>query len=152
MGKVVHGKEEHSKNIPLIILDHGVSYVATATVADLEDYAMKLEKAMRVKDGMAYIHLYSPCPTGWRSPLDSAIEISRLAVETNFFPLWEAEHGKIRVTKEIANPKPVSELIGLMGRFSHLTEGDVENLQQLVDSKFAHIKGLASLADHDMQE
>jgi len=152
VGEMVHGKGENSKNMPLIMLDHGVSYVATATVAYLEDYAKKLQKAMAVKDGMSYIHLYSPCPTGWRSSLDSAIEISRIAVETNFFPLWEAEHGNIHITKEITKPKPISQLVALTGRFSHVNEGDIDHLQKLVDSNIARIKGLASLVNLSAQE
>jgi len=101
---------------------------------------------------MSYIHLYSPCPTGWRSSLDSAIEIARIAVETNFFPLWEAEHGNIHITKEITKPKPISQLLALTGRFSHINEGDIDHLQKLVDSNIARIKGLASLANLSTQE
>jgi len=70
-------------------------------------YLKKLKKAMSVKDGVAYIHLFSPCPTGWRFPPEKTIEVSRFAVETNFFPLWEYERRKFRFTRSIENPKPV---------------------------------------------
>lgn len=144
VGQTRHGKEELSKYLPLIMAFHGVPYVATATIAHLEDYFQKVEKAMKVKDGMAYIHLFSPCMIGWRAPMDSAIEICRLAVETNYFPLWEAERGKFRLTKEVNNPKPVGDFTSLMGRFSHLKREEVELLQEAVNARFHLIKTLAS--------
>jgi pyruvate/2-oxoacid:ferredoxin oxidoreductase beta subunit len=123
---------------------HGVSYVATASIAYLEDYAQKLTKAMKVKDGLAYIHLYSPCPTGWRSSPESAVSLCRLAVETNYFPLWEAEHREIRLTQEIAHPKPISEFTKLIGKFSHLSEEELAQFQKLVDCEFMLIKNLVT--------
>jgi len=149
VGKIAHGKEQPSKNIPLIMVYHGVPYVATASVAYLEDYAQKLAKAMQIKNGMAYIHLYSPCPTGWRTPSEIAVDICRVAVETNYFPLWEAENGKIHITQEVTNPRPISEFTKLVGKFSHLNEEELEQFQQLVNANFTTIKNLAWLADHD---
>lgn len=143
VGEMAHGKEQPSKNIPLLMALHNASYVATATIAFLEDYIQKLAKAMQVKDGMAYIHLYSPCPTGWRASPESTVQVSRLAVETNYFPLWEAEYGKIRITHKVSNPKPILELTKLMRKFSHLTEEELAELQQVTNNSFATIKNLA---------
>lgn len=144
IGKVSRGKETPAKYMPLIMLMHGVSYVATATPAYLEDYILKLEKAKEaVKHGMAYIHLHNPCPIGWRAPVDSGFELSRLAVETNYFPLWEAEEGRLHFTHGVKKPKPVRELTKLQRRFSHLTEEELEQLQRAVDERFALIKKLA---------
>jgi len=145
VGERGRGKEEEGKYMPLIMLMHGISYVATATVAYLEDYILKLEKAREaVKHGMAYIHLYTPCPTGWRAPADSGIELSRLAVETNYFPLWEAEEGRLRFTHRVERPKPLREFIQRMGRFSHLTDEELEQLQQVVNRRLALLEKLAS--------
>jgi len=145
VGKRSRGKSNEGKYMPLIMLMHGVSYVATATVAYLEDYVLKLEKAKEaVKHGMAYIHMYTPCPTGWRAPVDSGLELGRLAVETNYFPLWEAEAGKLCFTRRVKQPKPVKEFIRLQGRFAHLTKEELEQLQQIVNKRFALIERLAS--------
>ena len=65
VGDARQGKEQPSKYLPMIMLTHGVPYVATCTMAYPEDYARKLTKAMQVKDGLSYIHIFSPCPTGW---------------------------------------------------------------------------------------
>ena len=146
VGEEFHGKSQVSKDIPMIMLAHNIPYVATATIAYLEDFAQKLTKAMRVKDGMSYIHLLSPCPTGWRAAPDMSIELSRLAVETNYFPLWEAESGQLRLTAEIPSPKPVKEYLKTMGRFAHLTEDDFSKIQELVDSKLDKIRHLALMS------
>jgi pyruvate/2-oxoacid:ferredoxin oxidoreductase beta subunit len=140
------GKLQQAKNIPLIMLMHHVPYVATATVAYLEDFIHKLEKA-RSTDGFSYIHLLAPCPTGWRAPTDTGITLSRLAVQTNYFPLWEAENGKLRLTCEIEHPRPIKEFTGLMGRFSHLSEEDLEEFQQAVDERYTELKKLSLSPD-----
>ena len=143
VGEWYHGKPQRSKDVPLIMVSHRIPYVATANIAYLEDYARKLTKAMNVKDGMAYIHLLSPCPLGWGAPLDSGIDISRAAVETNYFPLWEYENGKLHLTQEISAPRPVQEFTKLMRRFSHLTEEELGQFQEFVNDKLARIKALA---------
>lgn len=144
VGRRRWGKEQLPKNVPLLMAFHsGVAYAATATVGHLEDFAAKFSRALEVKDGMSYIHLLSPCPTGWRAETDSAIDISRIAVETNYFPLWECVRGKFRLTWEPKDPKPVRRFTELTNRFSHLKEDDLRELQEAVNSRFALIKKLA---------
>jgi phenylglyoxylate dehydrogenase beta subunit len=139
-----HGKAAQGKYMPLIMLMHSIPYVATATVGFMEDYVQKLEKAKEAaKRGTAYIHLCTPCPTGWRAPVDLGIELSRLAVETNHFPLWEAEDGQVRFTHRVEKPKPIREFYKMMGRFSHLKEDDFEDIQQGVDRRMTLIERLA---------
>ncbi len=145
VGVAKKGKETPPKNLPLIMDDHDIPYVATATVGYPEDYIKKLNKAMAVKDGLSYIHLFSPCPTGWRATTDSGIDICRLAVETNFFPLWEFERGTYRFTHTVEKPKSIVEYFKLMKKFDHLDEGDVEEIQQLVNRRFGTVKALTEM-------
>jgi len=70
-----------------------------------------------------------------------------LAVETNHFPLWEAENGRFRFTYQADNPKPLQEFTKLMGRFSHLKEEDLAELQQLVNERFNLIKSLCEIGN-----
>jgi pyruvate/2-oxoacid:ferredoxin oxidoreductase beta subunit len=142
VGKEGKGKGRQGKYMPLIMASHGIPYVATASVAYLEDYARKLKKAMAVKDGLSYIHLLTPCPTGWRSPTDSGIELSRMAVETNYFPLWEAENGEYRFTYKPKKIRPVQEFTKMMGRFSHLTDVELQEFQRQVDKRMAFLSYL----------
>lgn len=142
-GVAREGKETSAKDLALIMAMHRVSYVATATLSHLEDFAKKLLKAKEKKnEGFVYIHVFSPCPPGWRIEDDSAIQVCRMAVRTNYFPLWEAENGKFRFTHKTDNPKPIQEFTRLMGRFSHLKEEDLAKLQQLVNERFDLIKSL----------
>lgn len=151
VGKTLRGKEENSKYLPLIMAFHGIPYAATATVAYLEDYAKKLTKAMNTKDGMSYIHLLTPCPPGWRAAQDRGIDISRLAVETNYFPLWECENGRFRLTQHIKKPEPIEEYTKLIGKFSHLTKDELKEFQESVDARNEQVEALCSLGYSPIQ-
>ena len=50
----------------LIAVAHGILYVATATVAELEDLEAKVERALELH-GARYLHVLVPCPLGWGS-------------------------------------------------------------------------------------
>jgi len=146
VGVAGQGKPTGAKNIPLIMAMHGANYVATATLSHLEDFAKKLKKAKEKKDeGFAYIHVFSPCVMGWRVDTDSSIEVCRMAVRTNYFPLWEQENGKFRLTHEPHNPKPVQDLTKIVRKFSHLKEAELAALQQSVDDRFKLIKALCDM-------
>ena len=145
MGKVGRGKPTASKNMPMIMLMHKPKYMATATLSHLEDFAKKLQKAKEAaKEGFVYLHVFSPCPVGWRIDSNMAIEVCRTAVRTNYFPLWEAEDGKPRFTVEVAAPKPVTDLTKLMRKFSHLKEDGLAELQKQVDERYALLKTLVN--------
>jgi len=149
VGKMVQGKTEHKKDFPKIMVAHNIPYVATATVAFWRDYMEKVAKA-RDMDGFRYIHVLAPCPTGWRSATGDTVKLSKLAVETGLWILYECENGQFRFTgpsKLIAEGKkartPVKEYLTLQGRFRHLTESAIQKIQERIDynwqqySKFA---------------
>jgi pyruvate/2-oxoacid:ferredoxin oxidoreductase beta subunit len=140
VGRTGKGKTREGKNLPLIMVMHGAPYVATASPAFLEDYAQKLKKAMKVKDGVAYIHLLSPCPTGWHFPSEKTIAVSRLAVETNFFPLWEYERGRFRFTHTVEPTKPVEEYTRSVGKYSHLDKKQMKKIQRIAEDRIALLK------------
>jgi pyruvate/2-oxoacid:ferredoxin oxidoreductase beta subunit len=143
VGKVGRGKPTSSKNMTMVMLMHKPKYMATATLSHLEDFAKKLQKAKEMaKEGFVYLHVFSPCPVGWRIDSNMAIEVCRTAVRTNYFPLWEAEDGKPRFTVETASPKPVTEFTKLMRKFSHLKEDGIAELQKQVDERYALLKTL----------
>jgi phenylglyoxylate dehydrogenase beta subunit len=133
VGANLRGKTRDAKYLPVIMLMHNCEYVATASTAFMEDYYAKLDKAMQAsKKGMAYIHVFSPCPTGWRFPPNQLIEIGRKAVEANLVPLWEysLEKGELDFTHPIDNPLPVKEYLSLIGKYSHLNENEIEHIQK----------------------
>jgi phenylglyoxylate dehydrogenase beta subunit len=145
VGTKGRGKRGNAKNVPLLMAFHNIHYVATATMAYPEDYMRKLHKAQAAaKEGMAYIHILSPCPTGWKSKPEDTVEVTRAAVETNYFPLWEAEKGVIRFTHTVTNPTPIEHFTKYMERFSHFTEEEIAQLQKHVDGSFEQIRRVAS--------
>lgn len=140
------GKKQHKKDFPMIMAMHNLSYMATCSPAFIPDMVKKVETAMeRQEQGLAYLHVYNPCLTGWGIRPEESIEVSRLSVETNFFPLYEVIDGKFVINKEYKNPKPVKDFIKKIKKFSHLNEEEIQEIQELVDEKWKRLKQLASL-------
>jgi len=145
VGPVLKGKTREAKYLPLIMVMHNCEYVATASTAFMEDYYAKLDKAVEAaKRGMAYIHVFSPCPTGWRYPTGKLIEVGRKAVQTNIVPLWEYEYreGHIRFTHPVENPLPVQAYLSLIGKYRHLDEKQISTIQEQRDKKIERLKNL----------
>lgn len=140
------GKRQHKKDFPMIMAMHDIPYMATCSPAFIPDMVAKLEKAMEASErGLAYLHVYNPCLTGWGIQPDKSIEVARLAVETNFFPLYEVIDGKFVLTQEYKNPKPVTEYIKHMKKFKHLNKEEISEIQEMIDEKYERLKKLATL-------
>ena len=145
-GTVHRGKNLRRMNLGLKMAMNKIPYTATATLSDLEDLAKKLLKAKKAKErGFCFLHVFAPCPTGWGANPADTIELCRQAVKTNYFPLWEAENGKIRMTKTVKKPKPVSDYTKMMKKFNHMTEEDIAILQEDVEYECCLLGGLSVL-------
>jgi pyruvate/2-oxoacid:ferredoxin oxidoreductase beta subunit len=145
-GTVHRGKNLRRMNLGLKMAMNKIPYTATATLSDLDDLAKKLLKAKEAKErGFCFLHVFAPCPTGWGADPADTIEICRQAVKTNYFPLWEAENGRIRMTKTVKKPKPVNTYTKLMKKFNHMTEADHVILQDDVDYEYCLLGGLSVL-------
>ena len=139
----------HRKDMVKIIANHGIVYTATASVAYPIDYMRKIEKAISI-DGPTYIHLHSPCLVGWNLQENMGVTVARTAVETCMFPLYEVEDGThYKITKPVANKKPIEEYLKLQGRFKHLfTEENKEYITQIqsdVDAGWEFLQKLANI-------
>ena len=139
------GKRENSKDMPLIMAMHDIPYMATASTAFIPDLVRKLERAMEVMDGLAYLHISIPCPTGWGFKPEETIEISRLAVKTRFFPLYESRYREVTITHKIMNPVPVSEYLSRIKKFEHMTPEQVEEMQAIVDRRYKFLEAVAGI-------
>jgi pyruvate ferredoxin oxidoreductase beta subunit len=113
------GNKTRKKNMPLIAADHGIPYVATATVDDFRDLQRKVKTALSI-EGPKYIHILAPCPLGWGHHGELTVQICRLAKDTGLFPIYEIIDGKMTNAKKIPVKVPVEEYLKLQGRFSHL--------------------------------
>jgi len=137
-------KEEPKKDIMAIMAAHKIPYAATATVAYPEDMIRKFKKAREIR-GLRFFHILAPCPVGWRVPPEYTIQLSRLAVQTRYFPLYEVENGeKWHLTMKVPKPKPVAEFLKLQGRFRHLTDEQVAEIQAEVDRRWEELMSKVS--------
>jgi len=129
------------KDVPRIAMAHEIPYVATATVADLRDLEAKVERAMGMH-GARYLHVMVPCPLGWGSASSDTVKLARLATESGFFPVFEAERGEVTAVRKIRHQVPVEEYLTLQGRYAHLfrprrRDDVIDRLQAIADRNIA---------------
>jgi phenylglyoxylate dehydrogenase beta subunit len=148
VGPALQGKPREAKYMPLIMLMHSCEYVATASMAYPIDFHEKIEKAYQAsKRGFAYVHVFSPCTTGWRFPGDMNIAVQRKAVETNYFPLWEYERSKDKLvfTYPVDEPKPLESYLSVIGKFRHLSKDQINQLREQAIKRMSVLQRIAEL-------
>ncbi|MGI6603692.1 MAG: pyruvate ferredoxin oxidoreductase [Firmicutes bacterium] len=138
-GSVIPGKIQWRKDLTAIMAAHNVPYVAQVAPSHFNDLITKVQKAIAV-DGPAFINAMAPCPRGWRYDTREGIEMTRLAVETCYWPLYEVEDGQWKLTYKPREKKPLTEWIKKQGRFRHLFTDEnkelLEQFQQRVDEEW----------------
>jgi len=138
-GTVKQGKEQNRKDLTKILVAHNIPYVAQTTPFHWKDLAMKVEKALAC-DGPAFLNILMPCTVGWHFDPAIGIELSKEAVETNFWPLFEVENGVYKINQKPKERKPIVDWMKKQGRFKHLfkpgNEHILETSQQYVDSEW----------------
>ena len=145
------GKKERQKNMGEIVMAHEISYAATASIAYIEDLYQKAKKARSI-EGPKYLEILTPCPPGWRFDMSRTVEVSRLAVETGFWLLYEFEDSSLTFnppTRQIIEgdrePKPVEDWLRLQGRFRNLTDSDVDKIKEGLQERWAFYRKKAEL-------
>ncbi len=128
-GVVIPGKVQYRKPLTDIIAAHRIPYVAQAAPSRWRDLMQKARKASAV-DGPSFLNVLASCNRGWRHATDTAIEITKLAVETCYWPLFEVEYGVWKLNYKPREKKPVEEWLKTQGRFRHLFQ-----------PKFRHVIG-----------
>lgn len=153
VGKLQPGKTDRRKDLTKIMIAHGIPYVAQVAPSHWNDLYKKSEKAFAV-EGPAFINALAPCPRGWRYESKDTIEMCRLAVDTCFWPLYEAVDGKITVTYKPRNKKPVVDFLKAQGRFRHLfrpeNEHILEDIQSEVDRQWEELLALEQMASEEV--
>ena len=141
VGSASYGKQQNRKDLTKVVAAHNIPYAAQVSPAHWNDLYQKAEKAFAA-DGSAFINALAPCPRGWRYDAKDTIELCRLAVDTCFWPLYEVENGKTRVTYKPREKKPVAEFLKVQGRFRHLFQGNedvLEDIQKEVDKRWEYL-------------
>jgi len=129
------GKSTRKKDIMAILAAHRVPYAATASPASPDDLASKVTKARRLR-GTRFLNVTCPCVPGWGIGDDASLRIGRLGIESKAVPLFEVEDGvRYRITHR---PRgiPVADYLRAQGRFAHLDERGVAEIQAEVDRRF----------------
>ncbi len=145
------GKEMTQKNVPLLMLEHRPPYVATASLAYPMDLYRKVEKAKTVK-GFRYLEIHMPCCTSWKFPPAETIKVSKLAVQTGAWLLWEAEYGKLTLNAPTAalasgqrQPAPAEKYLQAQGRYDWMWKSPQKN-EYLAGIEDDILKGLEFMA------
>jgi len=144
VGKKSIGQATWKKNMPEIAVAHKIPYVATACPSYPFDLMDKVKRGLEI-EGPAYVHIFSPCPTGWRSPPELTIEIGRMAVESGVFPLYEVINGEYRLNYDFTDLKPVREYMKPQRRFRHLTGDIIDKIQARVEEEYSRLREKAGV-------
>jgi len=143
-GKVIPGKPQNKKSLVDIVIAHNIPYVAQSTyIGNMSDLHSKAKKAIYT-NGPAFLSVLAPCPRGWRYETQKLMEITKLAVDTCFWPMFEVENGKEwRLTYKPKKKLPIEDYLRPQGRFKHMFEKDnewmIEAIQEEVDRKWEEI-------------
>ena len=145
VGKNSFGKSQKRKDLMGIVAAHHVEYAAQANVAYLADLRKKAKKAFAVK-GPKFLNVFSPCQNNWKFPTSEYVNVAKLATETNFWPLYEIENGKYKITWKTEKPKPIEEFLKTQGRFKHLfsekNKGVIEEMQKQANAEMNRLTKL----------
>ena len=91
----------------------------------------------------------APCPRGWRYATEKLMEITKLAVETCVWSLYEVVGGKYVLNYEPKNKLPVEAYLKPQGRFAHMfkpgNEWMIEEMQKEVDRNWEELLRLCSM-------
>jgi pyruvate ferredoxin oxidoreductase beta subunit len=148
-GDVIPGKQQNRKDLTRIMAAHGIPYVAQAAPSHWSDLIKKVRKAFSIR-GPKFMNIIAPCNRGWRSKTNDAITLSRLAVETCYWPLYEVENGATKITVKPKEKKPIVDFLKPQGRFKHLfaqgNEKMLEQIQQDIDREWEHLQKQAAFS------
>lgn len=130
------GNERMKKNVALTIAAHpGVRYVATSSLYPPMDLVNKVRKALN-SGGPAFIQVLTPCPKGWFFDPKHTVTLSRLAVETGAWALWEYEEGAFSLTYKPPRRRSLADYMRMQGRFTHLSDEEVERLDKMIEEQW----------------
>ncbi|MCD6578553.1 pyruvate ferredoxin oxidoreductase [bacterium] len=158
VGKKSWGKTQPRKDLLSIVAAHHIPYAASVAPHDYNDSMAKSKKAIEV-NGPSFLVYFSPCIPGWKIASDVSFELSKIAVQTCFWPLVEIENGEWSLTgdsKRIAEGKkeklPIEDFLKTQGRFKHLFKPKLQEdvlkiIQNDIDKSWNFYKKMAGYTD-----
>jgi pyruvate ferredoxin oxidoreductase beta subunit len=141
-GEAIPGKQQFRKDLTAIMAAHGMPYVAQGAPSRWRDLMQKTRKAVDC-GGPAFMNVLASCNRGWRHGTDETIELTQLAVDTCYWPLFEVEHGAWRLTYKPRKKLPVELWLERQGRFRHLFRPEnrhlIDELQADIDRRWEQL-------------
>jgi len=148
-GKVIPGKQRFRKDLTAIVAAHNIPYVAQASPHRWKDLMRKTRKGVAA-DGPAFLNVLSSCARGWRHPTDQTLEVSRLATEACYWPLFEVQDGEWKLNYRPKEKLLVEEWLKTQGRFRHLFRPEnrhmIDEMQAEVDRRWERLLKLCGRA------
>ena len=142
-------KKSWPKDLMGIIAAHNLPYSATCSLAFMEDFRKKIQRAKDTQ-GFRLLMVDGPCPPGHKTEPADSIQIARLAVETRLFPLFEIERQQYKISYKPEAFLPVEECMKYQGRFKHLFKEEnkvmLEDIQAHTDDNWNRLLALEKLA------
>jgi pyruvate ferredoxin oxidoreductase beta subunit/2-oxoisovalerate ferredoxin oxidoreductase beta subunit len=144
------GKQVEKKDIIAIMAAHRIPYVATLSMAHLEDFVRKLHYALEAT-GLRFLHILSPCPTGWKSEPAEGIELIRLAVRSGLYPVYEVFDGTQTVIN-VDSPLDKSALQAYFSKQGRFRKSEIspDLVYEAVQRNWKRLRRLASEESSDV--
>ena len=121
------GKLRHPKHFTLMLMFSGAEYVATASTSHPQDLERKIKNASTRLP--AFIQILTPCNPSWGYDDNKGIEVSRLAVESGIWPLYEWKDGVFQ-RQNIMRKSTVRDYLGSQRRYAHLDEEGIQQMEE----------------------
>jgi pyruvate ferredoxin oxidoreductase beta subunit/2-oxoisovalerate ferredoxin oxidoreductase beta subunit len=137
------GKSVAKKDILGIMAAHRVPYAASISLAHPEDALRKMRFALDAS-GFRFLHILSPCPTGWKSEPAEGIELIRLAVRSGLYPVLEIFEGR-RFSIDVEpsfDEGALDRYFASQGRFRG-TRDDLAAIREAIREQWKDLKGRA---------
>ena len=140
------GKDVEKKDILAIMAAHRIPYTASVSLAHPEDTLRKMRHALDTR-GFRFLHILSPCPTGWKSEPAEGIQLVRLAVKAGLYAVCEIVDGTeltINVEPEMSVPA-LESYFAQQGRFRK-SKVDLGAVHQSLERRWKELRGRALAA------
>lgn len=150
-GTVIPGKMQSRKDLTLVMAGHHLPYVAQSiAINDFRDLYEKAEKAIYT-EGPTFLNVLAPCPRGWGYSTEMLMQINKLAVETEYWPLFEVVDGVFHISYKPSNKLPIEEFLRPQKRFKHMfkpgNEWMIKSFQEEVDKRWQELLDLEEITN-----
>jgi len=124
-----------NKNILSLVGESWVTYAATSCPSYPLDLLEKIKKGLQIS-GTAFIGVLTPCPTAWQFKPDLTAHLGFLAVNTGFYPLFEVESGKVKITKRVSPLHSLIDYFKAQQRYVSLPPELISLIQEVVVEEY----------------